>query len=91
VRPIDDELDRFWHNRLPLYAIYPSPALELFGSASITGPAAATVERNLYERGRTLLSRIIERLRRGACNLRLRTRDRLLAQRLKELKAGQTI
>jgi GR25 family glycosyltransferase involved in LPS biosynthesis len=28
TRPVDDEMDRFWHNKLPNYAYYPYPALE---------------------------------------------------------------
>ena len=90
VRPIDDEMDRFWINGLPLYAIHPSPALEFFGPSTL-GRDDALPAASVAVRGRYFMHRVGERLKRGLCNLRLRRQDRLIARRLRALPLEQTI
>ncbi len=82
VRPIDDELDRFWQNGLPPYAIFPAPAVELFGPGEAALPAAQPVLRG-WERCRYLLNDYTERARRVLENLRLRPADRRIRASLR--------
>ena len=90
VRPVDDELDRFWHNGLPLYAVYPSPALELYGATTI-GELAGVPGLPPARWLRYRLNRGVEWLRRLACNAGLRSRDRRVARAVRELAARQGI
>ncbi len=78
VRPVDDELDRFWHNGLPLYAVYPAPAMEMFGPDPLP-PVPAPPSMPAEERLQYFLNRVREKARRVAANLRLRESDRRIA------------
>jgi glycosyl transferase family 25 len=70
-RPIDDELDRFWHHGLPPYAIYPFPVLELETGSTIGRAEVDLITPTLGYR----MERRAEALRRRAANLLLRFRD----------------
>jgi len=89
VRPIDDELDRFWHNGLPPYAVHPSPALEMFGTTTIARPETAGHLPGLHRRRSFIANEIAERVRRASANLRLRARDRELSSAIREFAARE--
>lgn len=70
VRPIDDEMDRFWHHRVANMGLFPFPVMELALASSIEGarrglPPATWRDTGFQRR------RIVEGLRRRAANLRL--------------------
>jgi glycosyl transferase family 25 len=91
VRPVDDELDRFWHNGLPPYALYPFPALHLSGPSTVAKTAPAWRTFPPAQRAKYVLYRAKERLEVELCNLRLRARDRAIAERLRQWPAAQAI
>lgn len=70
VRPIDDELDRYWAHRVVSCGLFPFPVLELGGPSTIEGErrglAPATWREPRYQ-----ASRAVESLRRRIANLRL--------------------
>lgn len=70
VRPIDDELDRYWAHRVASLGVFPFPVLELGGPSTIEGErrglAPATWREPRYQ-----ARRAIESLRRRLANLRL--------------------
>jgi glycosyl transferase family 25 len=91
VRPVDDELDRFWHNGLPAYAIFPGPALELYGGTTVGAPerdfrSGAAAPPSLHA-----AHRLGERLRRALANALLAGQDRRVAGKAAELLARQVI
>ena len=84
VRPGDDEFDRFWANGVPLYALYPYPAIELEGPSTMLG--RETMEQNAADDRPGILFRLhhrLEKLRRFAANARLRRRDYEIRRRLR--------
>jgi len=91
VRPVDDELDRFWHNGLPAYAIHPGPALELFGQTTLGDPAKTSETPGFVARGRHGLARLGEWLRCQAANAGLRARDRRIGRVAKALAAKKAL
>ncbi|WP_310475517.1 glycosyltransferase family 25 protein [Sandarakinorhabdus sp.] len=70
VRPIDDELDRYWAHRVVSMGVFPFPVLELGGPSTIEGErrglAPATWREPRYQ-----ARRAVESLRRRIANLRL--------------------
>jgi glycosyl transferase family 25 len=73
-RPIDDELDRFWHHHLPPYAIFPYPVLE-FETDSTVGRSDKPVLNASF--AHETMKRF-ETMRMRIANLSLRARDRAL-------------
>ncbi len=80
-RPIDDQLDRFWENGIPPYAIFPFPLLELQSSSSILRPAIAQAP---LTRARGVARRLLDRARAVACAARTTETDRAFAQALRQ-------
>jgi len=85
-RPVDDELDRYWANQLPTYALYPYPVIE---SSTLTTVAKgfadnATVSRSHRAHAFALLWR--EKFRRERANLRLAAQDAAVARALRQFK-----
>ena len=81
-RPVDDEMDRYWTNGLPTYALFPYPVLE--------SDLASTVAKGFSEPTRLTMRQSIslrahvwaEKLPREWASLRLRASDRVVAARL---------
>jgi GR25 family glycosyltransferase involved in LPS biosynthesis len=82
-RPVDWELDRFWHNGLTNYALFPFPLLEL-GSASTVSkvPSGPEAKPTPFQRLYRLAYRTWEYIRRDLANLRLRAQEAALKRRL---------
>ena len=71
IRPVDDEIDRYWAHGVPSIGIHPSPLIELMGPSTIEGarrglppPPWSDFD---WQRRRT-----VESLRRRLANLRAR-------------------
>ncbi|MBB94176.1 MAG: glycosyl transferase [Rhodobacteraceae bacterium] len=75
----DLALDRFWKTGLPLYSIYPFPALERYSPTSV--PMLDVMPLALGDRLGFLRTRIGNRLGKMAANRRLRRRDRQMRAR----------
>jgi glycosyl transferase family 25 len=73
-RPIDDELDRFWHHHLPPYAIFPYPVLEI-ETASTVGRITNPILETSFSHG---IVKRFETVRRRIANVFLRARDRTM-------------
>lgn len=73
-RPVDDALDRFWHNRLPPYAIFPYPALEIEMASTVGRSDKQALNTSFAHQ--TMIR--FETMRRRIANLTLRARDRAL-------------
>lgn len=82
-RPIDDQLDRFWENGLPPYAIFPYPAMELQSSSSIVRLPAP---QSAGERIRHKVQRLWDRIVAFGSSVRLTAKDRAFVAALR--KAG---
>lgn len=83
VRPCDDEFDRFWENGVPLYALFPFPAMELEVPSTIYGresrPARLTLRQSVVRDMR----RRVARWRRKLASYRLRLADHAISMRLR--------
>lgn len=78
VRPIDDELDRFWAHDLPIYAIFPYPAFEFEAAGQIRRRISRVYERPVADRTHHLIHRAREKLLKHRADLRLAASDRRL-------------
>jgi GR25 family glycosyltransferase involved in LPS biosynthesis len=82
--PVDWEMDRFWHNGLANYALYPFPVIEFVGSSSVSkfpnGPRP-----NAYQLAYRGVYRSFEYIRRLGANLALMIRDAGLKRRIATL------
>jgi GR25 family glycosyltransferase involved in LPS biosynthesis len=82
-RPVDWELDRFWHNGLDNYALFPFPLIERLSPSTVSKfPAGPETRASPYQRLYRLAYRTWEYVRRDLANLRLRARDAALKRRL---------
>lgn len=74
-RPIDDHIDRFWENGVPIYSLYPFPALELQLPSSVQARNVRPTEIRGWSimvwRGR----RVWDRARAAVADLRLIAAD----------------
>jgi glycosyl transferase, family 25 len=81
-RPVDDEMDRYWINGLPTYALFPYPALESDLASTVakgfSEPTALTLRQSLSLRAHIWA----EKLPREWASLRLRTRDRVVSAKI---------
>jgi glycosyl transferase, family 25 len=73
-RPIDDELDRFWHHDLPPYAIFPYPVLEIETASTLGRSANPMLETSFSHK----MVKRVERIQRRIANISLRARDRAM-------------
>lgn len=85
ARPIDDQIDRFWENGLPPYAIFPFPVMELQSSSSIVRKPAP---QGLGERMRHKFQRLVDRVRAIGTALRRTETDRAFAAALRNRGIG---
>ncbi|MGY3238629.1 MULTISPECIES: glycosyltransferase family 25 protein [unclassified Bradyrhizobium] len=77
-RPIDWEMDRFWHNGLANYALFPFPCIELTTGSSIKKQAEWTKIPSAIDRAIWIAWKSKEAIRRLVANLRLRRQDRTI-------------
>jgi glycosyl transferase family 25 len=63
VRPIDDEMDRVWSNRVPSIGIFPFPLFELALSSTIEDKRRALASLKGTDKWRRLAFRIVEKIR----------------------------
>jgi glycosyl transferase family 25 len=82
--PVDWEMDRFWHNGLANYALYPFPVIEFVGPSTVSkfpgGPRP-----DAYQLACRGAYRASEYLRRWAANLALLIRDACVKRRIATL------
>ena len=88
VRPCDDEFDRFWKNRVPLYALFPFPVLELEGRSTIHGRGPRSFTLTPRQTALRQIFRRTTKLRRVLADKRLKARDRAVAARLRGAHFG---
>lgn len=81
-RPIDDEMDRYWHNGLPIYALYPFPVLEMQTGSSVRATEVLPTEVTGLAHRRWQGLRIAEWLKSWGCDRTLRAKDRAIAAAL---------
>ncbi|WCT73240.1 glycosyltransferase family 25 protein [Sphingomonas naphthae] len=87
-RPIDDEMDRYWHNGLPIYALYPFPVLEMQSGSSIRATEVLPTEVSGLAHRRWQALRIAEWLKSWGCDRALRAKDRAVAAALARFQTG---
>jgi glycosyl transferase, family 25 len=81
-RPVDDEMDRYWTNGLPTYALFPYPALESDLGTTVAKGFSESTPLTLRQ---TLSLRAhvwAEKLPREWASLRLRANDRVVSAKL---------
>jgi glycosyl transferase family 25 len=71
VRPIDDEMDRFWINGVPIVAVYPFPLTEIGFETTIGMTRHAPPPLGLAAGTRRFAWRALEKARRHTYNARL--------------------
>ena len=77
VRPIDDEMDRFWAHGLPIYSVYPFPLMESDLGSSIEPVRRTLPALDSLTAVRRLAFRATEKSRRFASNLSADVKQRL--------------
>ncbi|MBR0797155.1 glycosyltransferase family 25 protein [Bradyrhizobium jicamae] len=77
-RPIDWEMDRFWHNDLYNYALFPFPCIELTTASSIKKQAESDKRSTAFDKMVWFAWKSKEAGRRLAANLRLLRQDRAI-------------
>ena len=84
-RPVDDEMDRYWINGLPTYALFPYPALESELASTVpkgfSEPTPLTLRQTLRLRAHLWAGK----LPREWASLRLRASDRAVSEKLAAL------
>ena len=87
-RPVDDELDRYWVNDLPAYALFPYPVIESSATTTVAKGFADNrpVSQSRRARGFTMVWQ--EKFRRGRANLRLAAQDAAVTRALRGFKPG---
>ncbi|MET4322943.1 glycosyltransferase family 25 protein [Bradyrhizobium sp. RT5a] len=81
-RPIDWEMDRFWHNNLANYALFPFPCIELTTASSIRKQAEADRQPSALDKVAWVAWKSREAVRRFVTNVYLRQRDRTIRRAL---------
>lgn len=85
VRPVDDEFDRFWDNGLPIYAVFPFPAIELHRPSTIERLPQRRGVPSLLERARRSKIEVIDQCGRAISNLVLKMTDKKLKRIVRTL------
>ena len=80
ARPIDWEMDRFWHNQLSNYALFPFPCIELTTASSIKKQAEAGKMPSTLDKTVWFGWKSKEAIRRAAANRQLRRKDRMIRE-----------
>lgn len=86
VRPIDDQLDRFWKNGFPIYSLYPHPVIELQSPSSIL---RIPTPQTRIEKWRHKAFRLWDRVRAVSHALRRTDQDRRFANALRDMDRRQ--
>lgn len=76
TRPVDWELDRYWHNGLPPYTLCPFPLFEMERTSTVAKIRAVEFRATGMQRFHRQVRRNLERVRRETESLALRPRDR---------------
>jgi GR25 family glycosyltransferase involved in LPS biosynthesis len=82
--PIDWEMDRFWHNELANYALFPFPCIELTTTSSIEKQAESVRKPSVLDRTSWFAWKSKEAIRRFVANHRLRRNDGVIRQALRQ-------
>jgi glycosyl transferase family 25 len=89
-RPIDDEIDRYWINGLPTYALYPYPVMELQLQSTVPKGFLNASPTSLRQKLISSAFAWADKIPREWANLRLTARDRVIAERLRRAAGGTT-
>lgn len=89
-RPIDDEMDRYWENGVPNYAIYPYPAMELDFPSSIRDSYPKSEVKG-YLRFLFKYNQKIDKLKRKITNSINKNQDNKLRKRLNTFKKNHKL
>jgi GR25 family glycosyltransferase involved in LPS biosynthesis len=84
IRPIDWEMDRFWHNELANYALFPFPCIELTTASSIKKQAESVGKPSVVDRISWFAWKSKEFIWRFLANRRLRRKDSLIREALRQ-------
>jgi glycosyl transferase family 25 len=84
ARPVDDELDRFWNNGLPIYALYPFPAIELESGTTVNKPRIEFDPLTMGQRIRRFHVRVVDKVAKTCADLALIWRDRKVRKILRQ-------
>ncbi len=76
TRPVDWELDRYWHNGLPPYTLCPFPLFEMERTSTVPKIRLAQFRGNWQQRTGRAFRRNAERVKREIADRNLRSRDR---------------
>lgn len=74
VRPVDDEMDRYWVNGLPICAVFPFPVMEVAYGSTIEGQRRVLPPLPRGQRLRWQMSKTVEKVRRHMADLAARVR-----------------
>lgn len=85
VRPVDDEFDRFWANGLPIYAVFPFPAIELHRPSTIERLPQQRTGKSFLERARSSQIEVIDQCDRTISNLFLKMADKKIKRIVRAL------
>ncbi len=84
-RPIDDEMDRYWVNGLPTFALFPYPALELSLQTTVAKGYADNRPISRTQKARSIALAWWQKALREYCNFGLRSTDRAVSHALSKL------
>jgi len=88
---VDLAMDEFWITGLPIYSIFPYPVIERYSPTSIPMPSP-TNELGGIEKAIRLANRVMDKARKTAANIALRSADRQMQQkswRFRQIHGGK--
>src|ERR1019366_462086 len=85
-RPIDDEMDRYWVNALPTYALFPYPARELNMQSTIIKGFTDVSGGSLVQKLRSAAFNWADKIPREYANLRFTSRDLALGKKISHIQ-----
>lgn len=88
VRPVDDEVDRYFEHGLPILGLFPFPSLDLGRGRSTISGRAERLEQPLTprQRGAYFRQRVRDKLAKELAHRRMRSADRALRAKLAEIQ-----
>jgi glycosyl transferase family 25 len=90
-RPIDDEMDRYWVNGLPTYALFPYPAIELNLQSTIVKGFAKKDSRSRSQKLKFAMYTWLDKIPRELASLKLKERDRAMSELVQKLATRVSI
>ena len=90
-RPIDDEMDRYWINGLPTYALFPYPVLELNVKSTIIKGFAHVRRKSLVQKMRSSAFNWADKIPREYANLRLMSEDLALGKKISHIQSHDPV